>query len=273
MHDPKVKPIRALARGLEVLRLLQSAGALRLEELHRRSGLPKATLLRILRTLREEGMVWRRLADGAYVPSYALAELAGRMDRDHALTEIASPALERLTAEIRWPSVLAVPRLTHMEVIETNAARAYFDGFALGPVGFRVNMLRSASGRAYLAACPDAEREAILEALRRSGRKGDAGARSPAYVARLLEETRAAGYALRDPDFGGDFDEGRAVRDDGRESLAVAIRLGTGAGALAPGTINVTWSLRVHRRGEGARLFAEAARRTAEEIAAKMSGG
>ena len=122
-------------------------------------------------------------------------------------------------------------------------------------------------------AAPDAEREAILEALRRSGRKGDAGARSPAYVARLLEETRAAGYALRDPDFGGDFDEGRAVRDDGRESLAVAIRLGTGAGALAPGTINVTWSLRVHRRGEGARLFAEAARRTAEEIAAKMSGG
>ncbi|MCB1339305.1 MAG: helix-turn-helix domain-containing protein, partial [Maritimibacter sp.] len=140
MKQPQVKSIRALARGLEVLQLLQTSGALTLHELHGASGLPKASLLRILRTLMERGLVWQRMADDAYVPSFSLADLAGRMTREQALVEVASPLLAALSDEIRWPSVLAVPRLTHMEVIETNATRAYVGGIALGPVGFRVNM-------------------------------------------------------------------------------------------------------------------------------------
>ncbi|CUH75893.1 IclR helix-turn-helix domain-containing protein [Tropicibacter naphthalenivorans] len=108
-----------------MLTLLQSSGQMTLGDLHRRTGIPKASLLRILKTLRARGMVWQRMADGAYVASYSLAELAGHMDREQALAEVASPILERLSDRIKWPSVLAVPRLTHMEVIETNAPRAY----------------------------------------------------------------------------------------------------------------------------------------------------
>ncbi|MDF0602490.1 helix-turn-helix domain-containing protein [Psychromarinibacter sp. C21-152] len=206
MKDPQVKSINALARGLEVLQLLQSTGALTLHDLHRLSGIPKASLLRILKTLKEKGMIWQRMVDSAYVPSHSLSELASRMDREHELTEIASPILEALSDEVKWPSVLAVPRLGHMEVIETNARRAYFGDIPLGPAGFQVNMLRSASGRAYIAYCEDAVREAILERLRRSDRPGDRLARSPAYVARALQETWAQGFGLRDPDFGGHFE-------------------------------------------------------------------
>ncbi|MGG7565186.1 helix-turn-helix domain-containing protein [Rhodovulum sp. DZ06] len=267
MRESQVKSIQSLARGLEVLHLLQTSGACTLHDLHRMSGIPKASLLRILKTLQEQGVAWRRMVDDAYVPSYSLAEMAGRMDRDHALMEVASPVLKALTEEIRWPSVVAVPRLTHMEVIETNVSRAYFDDIALGPAGFRVNMLRSASGRAYLAACPAAEREAVLESLRRSARKGDRLARSAAYVEQVLAEVRSAGYALRDPDFGGDFDEGRAVRDDGRESLGVAVRLG----AHVPGSINITWTRRVLGRAAGAARFAEPAARAAREIADRLA--
>ncbi|MCC0078993.1 MAG: helix-turn-helix domain-containing protein [Rhodobacter sp.] len=265
-----VKTIRALSRGLEVLHVLQTSGALSLHELHRQTGLPRATLLRILKTLRERGLVWQRMADDAYAASFSLAELAGRMDRDMALVEVASPILESLSDRIRWPSVLAVPRLTHMEVIETNASRAYFDQIALGPVGFRVNMLRSASGRAYVTFCEAPVREAILDALRRSDHPGDQGARAPDYVAHLMRETTAQGYGLRDPDFGGDFDRGRAVVDDGRESLAVPIRLGT----HVPGTLNITWTRRVHSRDKGAALFAgpvlEAAEAVAEGLTARL---
>lgn len=267
MPEPQVKSIRALSRGLSVLHLLQSSGAVSLHDLHRRTDLPKATLLRILRTLREHGMVWQRMADDAWVASFSLAELAGRQDRDFALVEVAAPVLERLSAEIRWPSVLAVPRLTHMEVIETNVSRAYFDDIALGPVGFRVNMLRSASGRAFLAFCEAPVREAILEALRRSDRPGDRGARDPAYVAHLLKQTQAQGYGLRDPDFGGDFDRGRAEVDDGRESLALPIRLG----AHVPATLNITWTRRVLGREAGARQLADAVRKAAEAVAARLA--
>jgi IclR family transcriptional regulator, mhp operon transcriptional activator len=263
----KVKSIHALARGLQVLQVLQTSQGLSLAALHGRTGVPKASLLRILKTLMEQGFIWQRMVDDAWVPSFSLAELAGRMNRDHQLLEIASPILEALTRQIEWPSVLAVPRLSHMEVIETNASRAYFDNIKLGPIGFQVNMLRSASGRAFLAFCDASAREAVLQTLRRSERKGDQLARNPAYVEAVLTETKAQGYGLRDHDFGGDFDEGRSVIDDGRDSIAVPIRLP----GHVPGTLNITWSRKVHKRSRAIDLLAGPASHAADEIARKFA--
>ena len=262
----QVKSINALARGLEVLQILQSSGALTLADLYRLTGIPKASLLRILKTLMERGFIWQRMVDDAWVPSFSLAELAGRMDRESQLVEVASPVLAALTAEIEWPSVLAVPRLTHMEVLETNAARAYFDNIALGPVGFEVNMLRSASGRAFVAFCEAPLREAILETLRRSERPGNRMAHSAEYVTQVLAETRAQGFGLRDPDFGGDFDKGRAAADDGRDSLGLPIRLGN----HVPGTLNITWTRRVMKRDRAVQLLVPPAQRAAAEIAHRL---
>ena len=262
----QVKSINALARGVQVLQVLQTSRGMTLATLHAQTGIPKASLLRILKTLMEQGVIWQRMLDEAWVPSFSLAELAGRMDRDQHLVEVASPILDALTRRIDWPSVLAVPRLGHMEVIETNATRAYFDRIPLGPMGFQVNMLRSASGRAFLAHCEAPAREAVLQTLRRSDRPGDRLARSADYVATVLAETRAQGYGLRDPDFGGDYDAGRSVVDDGRESLAVPIRLG----AHVPGTLNITWVRRVLGRDKAVALLYPPARAAAEAIAARL---
>lgn len=269
MKNTQVKSIQSLSRGLRVLQLLQASGALSLKDLHRLSGVPKASLLRILKTLCQEGAVWQRMADNAYVPSFSLTELAARTDRETEIVEAASPVLEQLSAVAQWPSVLAVPRLTHMEVIETNASRAVVEDVPLGPVGFQVNMLLSASGRAYISACEDATREAILERLRRSQRPGDRLSRNPDYVNKVLEQTRARGFAFRDPDFGGNFDKGREAVDDGRDSLAVAIRLGS----HVPGVINITWSRRVFTRDTAANRFTSPVQDAAQSIANKLSGG
>lgn len=263
----QVKSINSLARGLQVLQVLQASQGLSLAALHRRTGVPKASLLRILKTLMEQGLVWHRMLDEAWMPSFSLAAMAGRRDREQELLEVASPILADLTRRTEWPSVLAVPRLTHMEVIETNVARAYFDQIRLGPMGFQVNMLRSASGRAFLAFCEEPVREAVLQALRRSDRKGDRLARSDAYVAQMLAETRAQGFGLRDPDFGGDFDEGRALVDDGRDSLGVAVRLP----GHVPGTLNITWTRKVHKRGAAVALLAGPVLQAAEDIAARLA--
>ena len=63
---PQVKSIRALARGLDVLKALQERPATSLHDLHGDTGLSKPTLLRILRTLEEAGMVHRAIGDGRY---------------------------------------------------------------------------------------------------------------------------------------------------------------------------------------------------------------
>ena len=160
-----VKSIRALARGLTVLRLLQQSGGMSLNDLYRASGLPKATLLRILLTLEEEGLIWQRIADNAYLASHLVHRSFSGTEDERLFAELASPLLERLTRRVRWPSILAVPRLTHMEVIEATATRSYFHHIDLGPVGFHVNMMLSSTGRAYLAFCPESEREAVLDRL------------------------------------------------------------------------------------------------------------
>jgi IclR family transcriptional regulator, mhp operon transcriptional activator len=262
----QVKSIQSLARGLMVLQIVQATGAMTLHDLHRVSKIPKASLLRILKTLIEHGAIWQRIIDDAYIASYSLSELANRMDSETNLVEIASPILESLSDAVKWPSILAVPRRTHMEVLETNAPRSYFHHIPLGPVGFKINMLRSATGRAYIAACEEPIRRSILDALRRSGREGDRLALSQTAVPKLIKEARSLGYALRDPDFGGNFDETRSTSDDGRESLGVAICVGS----YVPGAINVTWARRTMSREKGVKLLAEPAMKAAEDISMKL---
>ena len=61
-----MKTIDALSRGLDVLRGLEERRGQSLAELHRATGIPKASLLRILETLEQSGFAWRAIGDGRY---------------------------------------------------------------------------------------------------------------------------------------------------------------------------------------------------------------
>jgi IclR family mhp operon transcriptional activator len=236
MREYRVKPIHALARGLQVLRVLQEMRAASLHDLHLATGLPKSSLIRILHTCHQQGLVWQRMADGAFLPSHAPQRRTPRDDADW-LAEIASPVLERLCARVRWPSVLSVPRLDYMEVVETNSRRAYFDELPERPVNFRANMLRSASGRAYLAFCPERERQAVLRRLCEREVAGHELAHDATALRQIIESTRRRGYAVRAPDFGGDYARPRSDVDDGRNSIAMPIVVD----AQVLGCVNLTW--------------------------------
>jgi IclR family mhp operon transcriptional activator len=240
VREYQVKPIQALARGLQVLRLLQEMRAASLHDLHLATGLPKSTLTRILYTCHQQGLVWQRLADGAFLPSHAPQRRAPPDDADW-LAEIASPVLEQLCATVCWPSVMSVPRLDYMEVVETNSRRAYFDELPERPVNFRANMLRSASGRAYLAYCPEQERQAVLRRLREREIAGHELAHDPGAIRRIIETTRRRGYSVRAADFGGDYARTRDEVDDGRNSIAMPII----ANGQVLACVNLTWRLTV----------------------------
>jgi len=241
LWEGKVKSIRALERALDVLQVLQDAKAMELKDLHQATGLPKATLLRILSTLQGRGLVWRRMADRAFLPSVAWRRRANPDDDEARLVEVASPILERLCRRVSWPSILAASRLDSMEVIETNSPVAFVSHFPLGPIGFRINWLRSATGSAYLAYCSEGERAAILARLQSSPHAGDAVARNEKWVTRRLAQVRQRGYGFRDASFGGHFDKPRHEFDDGRDSIAMPII----AGDRVLGAVNLTWSTRV----------------------------
>ncbi|WP_068076287.1 IclR family transcriptional regulator domain-containing protein [Novosphingobium lentum] len=232
MLDRKVKTVRALERGLDVLLEVQARRAVSLHELHLALSLPKATLLRMLLTLGRKGLVWQRLADGAYLPhvdNIARAQFAS----SEQIAEIASPHLKALSTRIAWPSILAVPRLDHIEIIETNSPLFRLDAATLGPVGVKLSYIHTATGRAYLAACDDAERDAILSRLRPPG----ADEASEAELHAILNLARSRGYAVREPVHAWPDRSRQLVLRDGRRSMGVAIKV-RGAPVAA---INVTW--------------------------------
>jgi DNA-binding IclR family transcriptional regulator len=98
-------PAPALARGLSVLRLLADVGPLSLDEAAKRTEIPKASALRLLRTLENEGLVAR--GDGSYAATARLVPLSGTpqvFDRavEDALARLASAT--RRTAEWYVPA-------------------------------------------------------------------------------------------------------------------------------------------------------------------------
>lgn len=267
MWSPKVKTIDALARGLITLKTLQEMHAASLHDLHLRTGIPKATLLRILLTLERQGMIWQGIADGLFRPSYHLQERSRGADGIDRLVECAVPELDRLQRKVLWPSDLAVRRGTTMALCESNRTQSYFV-VNRDKIGYEINMLRSAVGRAYLAFCPDDERAALLDALRQHARPGDELAANTHYVAELLTETRRLGYGTRDRQFGGAYDKLKSEYNDGLAALAVPI---VAAHGQVLGCVNIVWIERLFKVRDMAAKHLGDLRQAAQRIAAKMA--
>jgi IclR family mhp operon transcriptional activator len=233
---PKVETIRGLERGLQVLRFLHSEPISSLHEIHAATAISKPSLLRILNTLERAGMVARRLADGRYRLS-AFTDVARKRDRYDRVAEAAAPVLARLCQKVKWPSDLFVPAGDCMERRETTVQHSpfVFPGL-VERVGGRVGWLMTGVGRAYLAWCPEKEREATLRMLRKSDNPEDWLARDPRKLERILGEVRRRGYATRDPSYvAGPY--GGSPVDDSAAAIAVALF----DGKRVHGAINFRW--------------------------------
>jgi len=255
------QPVRALERGLDVLLAIETNPGVDLKSLHAITGLPKATLLRLLRTLLRRNLVWQRMADGAYLPSRRLHRPPP--DTIARLVEIASPIMAGLCDRVNWPSILGVRSGAQMVVIETNRPRSAASHLPLGPVGLRIDMLSTATGRAYFAFCGSDERQEILGALRAQSEDGPA--HDPAWLARLVAQTQAQGFGQRDPVYGRD----PLPFDDGRNSISVPVIV---AGQVI-GAINLTWTRRTATAPEIVAAHLGPLREAATAVARELAEG
>ena len=147
------------------------------------------------------------------------------------------PFWPRLCQKVKWPSDLFVPAGDCMERRETNVPHSPFVLPGLvNRVGGRVGWLMTGVGRAYLAWCPEKEREATLRTLRKSSNPEDWLARDQRKLERILSEVRHRGYATRDPSYvAGRY--GGTPNDDGAAAIAVALF----DGRRVHGSINFRW--------------------------------
>lgn len=227
-----VKSIRALTRGLEVFKALQMRPATSLQDLYGDTGLAKPTLLRILKTLEEAGMVHRAIGDGRYRVSARVRFLGRDLGEHDAIAEQAAPVLDQLCRRLLWPSDIAVYKDGAMEILETSRQQTPFL-VNRARMGYRVHMLLSAMGRAYLAFCPADERLSILERLRQSGDPYDRKARNLPSVLASLEEDRWRGYAVREAGYG--------YWGPDRHGMASAIAVPVRQGERVLASVNLMW--------------------------------
>ena len=231
--------MRGLQRGLQVLQVLQTSSIASLKDIYRATHISKPSLLRILRTLEQAGVVSRRLADGHYRLS-AFTRVARKQDAHERVAEAAAPVLDSLCQKVKWPSDLLVPAGDHMERRETSRALSPFiihsHFHSTREIGTKVNWLLTGVGRAYLAFCPTGERERILKRLCRSDKPEDWLARDPGRLEQILAETRKRGFGVRDPSFvGGPY--GTSPFDDGLAGMAIPLQ----DGSRVYGSINILW--------------------------------
>lgn len=192
------EPVQPVLRALQILEALNQETVTTLEKLHERTTLPKPTLVRLLDTLIDGGYV-RRISRTA---GYALAERVLRLSNGFRyadrVVDAARPFMHALTAEHKWPVAIATFENNAMIV---RAGTRHKSPFSTDPnyLNTKLPMLVSALGRAYLAFCPDDERETILAMLRMSSARVNATARDEKAVARLLSGIRKNGYASTAP--------------------------------------------------------------------------
>ncbi|KTC29941.1 MAG: IclR family transcriptional regulator [Pseudomonas sp.] len=152
--------VRSVERALAIVELLGQHQALGLEELHYLTGLPKATVSRLLLTLLEQGWIYRSLSDRRYCLSARSLFGDSRQRFKRQLAERAGPWLLELSARTGLVSDLSSFDGEHLEVLESvvpEVLRKRYPSSSSRVVGQHASLFHSAMGKACLGALPWSE--------------------------------------------------------------------------------------------------------------------
>jgi IclR family mhp operon transcriptional activator len=193
---PSFAPVIALARGLEILRVINAERQSTVGSLHKSTGLDKATIVRMLETLEHEGYVMRCEEPTVYVPTGRSLLLSQGYDKYLWIGRVAEPLLNDFRKQIQWPSDIAVFDDDAMIVAHTTRQPGSLL-FSRQP-GFRFPLLGTSMGRVYLAFVSDAERQRIVSRLADSPEPWNDLARNRRRLDKVMADIRESGYAVMD---------------------------------------------------------------------------
>lgn len=213
--------VAALARGLEILSSFRIGdGPLGNQELARRSGLPKPTVSRMTHTLTQLGYL-------TFDPRSETYELGGRtLSLGYAaisnvdIRRVARPILEEIADRGNVHIALAIRDKLMVLAVETWEGQSLV-GLRMPP-GARMPIVTTAGGKAYLAAVPTREREAILGEVRRQ--HGDEWPRIHRSVEEAAREIDKRGFCVSLGEWQSDINgAGAAIRAPNGTVYALAL--------------------------------------------------
>ncbi len=189
---------QSLSRGLKVLIAVNESTPASVSNVVRQTGLAKATALRMLATLKNEGFIDFDATSGGYKTLPKARRLAGSMLAENTFLLAARQYLGDFAQSVKWPSDLLMPEGQAM-VLQTSSRH-------VAPITLkrfeqsRFIMTESSSGLAYLAACSVRRRQSIISAVAELRADGAQESQIAEAAHRKIEAVRECGYAVKDYD-------------------------------------------------------------------------
>lgn len=236
--------VRALERGIVILTELNIRGSARPADLAIACGVDRTTIYRMLATLADLGLVTRSQSDDSWTLAAGVRRLSeGFTETDELITIVAQEIAEMLT-KVRWPSDFGCFHRGRVLIRETTH---HFSPFSVhrAMVGRYRPLVRSAMGRAILAAVSAEERQAMLEIAIREGTSDAADAGDQRSVEMQVADTNRRGYAWS---------------VGGSEPSISAIALPVRVGAKVMGALNIVFFRKAMTVEEAASRYLSALR-------------
>lgn len=194
---PSFTPVQSVVKALDLLAEINRSGLATVGDLHRRTGLPKPTIVRLLETLIATGYVMRDSRVRGYQVTSGVNRLSAGFHGAPMVIEAARPWAAALTRQIKWPCAVCV--------LDYDAVIVRFSTIPDSPIspfhatlGHRLSLGGRALGRAYLAFCPEEERAIVRSAMLASPDPENSGL-GDEELERLIAQARWRGYTERDP--------------------------------------------------------------------------
>jgi len=188
--------IRSIERAMNVLQELNLQPINTIAQLHARTGLPKPTLVRILKTLEDAGYVENDVREGGYRVSALVTSLSSGFHKGPLVVEAGRAWAVAITRKHKWPIAIALPDYDGVVVRFSTVPDSPVSPFH-STVNRRLNLLTRGLGLAYLAFVEGEEFDLIIDVLKRSDDPENALSHHPDELMRLVKKIRAAGFATR----------------------------------------------------------------------------
>jgi DNA-binding IclR family transcriptional regulator len=191
-HEGDRQFATTLARGLEVLRCFTPLEPLLgNKEISARTGLPKPTVSRLTYTLTKLGYLRHNMRLGKYQLGSAVLSIGYPLLASMSIRQIARPFMKELADYASGSVNMGIRDRLSMVYVESCRSGSVT---TLPDIGTAVPIAQATIGRAFLAACTPAEREATLNQMK--VKEPEMLRRFQGAITKSLEDIRTRGFCV-----------------------------------------------------------------------------
>jgi len=194
--------VSSVPAARDVLRIIKylagHSGPVRAATITRDLELPRSTTYHLLKVLQGEGFLLHSPETQSYVLGPLISDIGSSVLSANTLARFAGPLLERLVSETRMPVVAHLGVLNHSDVVYASKVSASRAPAVVTSIGVRLPAHLTATGRAMLAALPEAQLRVLYPTASSLVTHAGPGPTTLAELDLILAEVRERGWARED---------------------------------------------------------------------------